>query len=490
MVLLAAMAMTFTACKKEFFNINSNPNNPESVDIKFVFPNGIQYTGYVMGNYFQLWGGIWSQYWTQGASASQYRDWDRYIQTNDEMNRPWNGLYSGALSDFNYVIDAATAAGNKNYAACAMIMKAFTMQYVTDCYGDVPYSEAFQGDKGLFTPKYDKQKDIYASIEALLLEAIKNIDTHSDLHPGAEDVLFGGDMEHWLEFANTLRLKTYLRLAYTSEAARCKDSVSAMFGRGDAMLGVDVKITYPGAQYQANPLNTTISALGDFNLIASSTTIDSMTSMNDPRMTVFYKKATTGAAAGQYFGFPQGAAFQYPPPTPQHTNYSLPSNAVGGGQNQAAGKTAPVYLLSAAESYFLQAEAYARGWATGSDGQSEYESGIELSFTQWGLTPSSANTYIADPRVAYPTGGSAEQKLEAIITQKWYAFCSNQGIEAWTEHRRTGYPAFLKPSKSSVLGAGEFPARFVYPSDELTRNPNASAAGTFNVDDKVWWDQN
>ena len=81
--LALAAGLTVTSCKKDFFDINKNPNNPENVDIKFVFPNAIQYTGYVMGNYYQIWGGIWSQYWAQGPTASQYVSWDRYIQSNN-----------------------------------------------------------------------------------------------------------------------------------------------------------------------------------------------------------------------------------------------------------------------------------------------------------------------------------------------------------------------------------------------------------------------
>lgn len=489
LILTVLLGVTFTSCKKDFFDINKNPNNPTEVDIKFVLPNAINYTGYVMGNYFQIWGGLWSQYWTQGASASQYRSWDRYIQSNDEMDRPWSQLYSGALSDFDYVEKEALAQGNNNYAACAKIMKAYVYQYVTDVWGDVPFSEALKG-ADVLKPKYDKQKDVYGGIEKLLVDALKLIDIHSDKHPGAEDVLFGGDMEIWQSFANTLRLKTYLRLAYTSEATRCKDSVSNMFARGDAFLDYDVKIGYQSASFQANPLNTTISALGDFNLVASSTVIDSLVSMNDPRIDAWFKPASTGLAAGQYQGLAQGAAYQYPPPTPNHTNYSLPTTAVGGGQNLDAGKIAPVYLMSVAESYFLQAEAYARGWAAGGDGKGEYEYAVESSFTQWGLSPGDASTYLGDNRAAYPSGGSMEDKIKAIVTQKWYAFCESQGVEAWTEHRRTGYPSFLKTSKSSVYSTGIFPGRFVYCTDELTTNPNATAVPNQEVKDKVWWDQN
>ena len=492
LALVAIGGMTITSCKKDFFDINNNPNDPETADIVFVLPNAQNYTAYVMGNYFQIWGGLWSQYWTQGPTASQYESWDRYLQTNTETDRPWSQLYSGALSDFDYIEKTALAQGKKNYAAVAMIMKAYIHQYITDVWGDVPFSEALQGASKL-TPAYDKQRDVYKGIQELLIKAIQNIDAMSDEHPGAEDVIFGGDMEHWLEMANSIRLKCYLRLAYTAEErAAAKDSVAAMEARGDIFLSSNASVKYTGAQYMANPLNTTINALnaGDGNILASATMIDSLKSLADPRIDVWYRKATTGSFVGQHNGLAQGAGFGYPVTgSTTHTNWSLPGPAVGGGFNVAAGKTAPVYLMTVAEVDFLLAEANARGWMTGSDGKAEYEAAIRSSFTQWGLTAGAANTYLGDSRVTYPAGGSVEDKVKAIITQKWYAFCGSQSIESWTEHRRTGYPSFLLPSSSSVLGSGKFPARFVLPSVELTRNPNAAAAAK-EVEVKVWWDQN
>lgn len=487
-VILIAAATFSTSCNKESFDINQNPNSPEKVDITFVFPNAVQYTGYIMGNYFQIWGGLWSQYWTQGPTAGQYKAWDRYEQTSTDINRPWSQMYAGALSDFDYVQTEALAQGNNNYAACAMIMKAYCFQYMTDVWGDIPFSQALQGANKL-TPAYDKQEDVYKGIEKMLLDAKALIDLNSDKHPGTEDVMFGGDMHHWLELANTLRLKVYLRQAYTSEAARCKDSVMAMTTRGDEFLTVDATIGYSGAQGMKNPLNTTISALGDFNLLASATVIDSMSSMNDPRMSVLFKTASTGTAKGQFVGLTQGSGQDYPTTSSTaHTNWSLPGAAVGGGQNQSDGAAANVYLITYAETYFMLAEACARGWATG-DGAAEYDEAVAGSFSQWGLAAADVTAYLSDSRAAYPTSGSAADKLKAIITQKWYSFCGSQNIEAWIEHRRTGYPDFFKTSASSNLGAGIFPARFVLPSDELTRNPNAGAAAKL-ITDKVWWDQN
>ena len=144
--------------------------------------------------------------------------------------------------------------------------------------------------------------------------------------------------------------------------------------------------------------------------------------------------------------------------------------------------------MTYSETYYLLAEACARGWAIGA-GSVEYDEAVNGSFSQWGLAPADVVTYLQDSRAAYPKSGSQADKLKSIITQKWYSFCGSQNIEAWIEHRRTGYPDFFKSSVSSTLGTGIFPARFVLPSDELTRNPKAAAISK-TITDKVWWDQN
>ena len=245
-------------------------------------------------------------------------------------------------------------------------------------------------------------------------------------------------------------------------------------------------------QYNANPLNTTIKALSVANLVASKSILDSLSARADKRIDKFFAKATTGSASGTHNGLKQGSGEGLPnPATLTHTNYSLPSYNVGGAGGEGAagaaptGKTAPVVLMSAEESFLLQAEADLR-FEGGVDAKAYYEAGIKAGFARWGFTAADATAYIA-ASAAFPATGTMSQKAEKIATEKWYSMCGTQGFEAWTEFRRTKYPSFLATSASSQLGAGNFPARFVYPSVEATRNPNMPANKTITT--KVWWDQ-
>ena len=167
----------------------------------------------------------------------------------------------------------------------------------------------------------------------------------------------------------------------------------------------------------------------------------------------------------------------------------MPSYNVGGtggeGTSTPTGKTAPVVLMSAEESFMLQAEADLR-FEGGVDAKAYYEGGIKAGFARWGLLAADATAYIAGVG-AYPATGTTAQKAEKIATEKWYSMCGTQGFEAWTEFRRTKYPSFLATSQSSQLTTGAFPSRFVYPSVEATRNPKMPQGKTLTS--KVWWDQ-
>ena len=182
--------------------------------------------------------------------------------------------------------------------------------------------------------------------------------------------------------------------------------------------------------------------------------------------------------------------------------FSIPNVYVAGDANNTASANAPVNFKTSYESLFLQAEAAARTWGTGND-SALYMAGLAASFNYYSTAlvaqtgadgPTAYDSYVngdvpnaIPPAVwaAYPTTGSLASKLQFIITQKWFSMCGNQGFEAWTEYRRTGYPDFMVHSPNSLIGAA-FPKRFMYPTSESTRN--SAFPGVQPVTAKVWWD--
>lgn len=474
---IIVIAYSGTGCKKDFLDVNSNPNNPEKVDIKYALPSAQAYIGYTMGNQMHVVSGMWVQYWAQGPNASQYKDEDSYLYKTSDADRPWTQLYAGALSDLDFVYKQGLIEKKNNYAAIALFMKAYTFQVVTDAWGDAPFSEAL--DPKNLSPKYDKQADIYAGIDKMIDEGISLIDPAGET-PSINDIVYSGDMDLWLKFANTLKLKIYLRQVYKNPSISSKitDLMASATFLDD---GESAIVSYTDSKLSQNPLYTTVSALGvDYNILASATSINLLDTIPDPRIEDFYYPNDN---AGVFSGIVQGNGRELPAPQ-SNGNFSYINE-------QVIGAVAPVILMSSWESYFLQAEANARGFGAG-DGQAEYETGIELSWanfaTSSALIASDLPTYLLHPQVDYTLAAGTEDKVALIITQKWIAMNGTQNFEAWTEYRRTDYPSFFETSTTSILSPGQFPKRFLWPDAEITTNPNVPSGNV--VTTKVWWDVN
>jgi len=473
-----------SSCKKDFLDVNVDPNNPTKAAINLVLPTAQGYAAYNMGNPYQILAGFWAQYWTQGPTGSQFIAYDQYSINSGSFDRQWINMYAGPLNDLKYIIDEATAQGNKNYAAIGKIMQAYLFQVMTDLHGDIPFSEALKGGAGIIAPKYDSQQEVYDGLIQLVNDGLALIDENSPLHPGADDLIYHGDMHEWTKFANTLKLKIYLRQAYVRPQV-AQAGIQAMYAAGAEFIdqGDEASLQFSNTQFNQHPLFAHINSLGEFNILASNTALNRMLTLNDPRVDIVYKRATAAPNTGNHVGILQGNGKNLPNPASLNDRqFSKPGAAVGG----PGGAAARVIFMSEAESYFLQAEAVVRGWGTG-DAEQLYYDGIALSFLSWGLTIAQFNTYAAQAAIDYPTAGTAEQKIKAILTQKWTAMTGSQNVEAWTEWRRTGYPDIFTISASTNIG-NAFPARLLYPDSEVTSNPNTPPQKT--VTDKVWWDVN
>ena len=100
------------------------------------------------------------------------------------------------------------------------------------------------------------------------------------------------------------------------------------------------------------------------------------------------------------------------------------------------------------------------------------------------------------------SGGDFEKSLEQIITQKWIANFPN-GMESWTEYRRTGYPKLMPMAANAsggIVNDAEGARRMPYPTDEYRENRESveAAVATLTQESKtkrgdtmathVWWD--
>lgn len=475
---VVVLSTMFIGCNTDLdINIDPDRLDPNKASLSAQLPAGI--TGIVgpEGASLAIIGGMWSQYWTQSNAANQYKDIDAYTIGTADYNYAWNAMYDG-LGDLRNVQRKALKEGNWNYYLISTTLIVQASQVMTDYYGAIPYSEA--NNSSILSPKFNTGEEVYDLMISDLNDALSKdlSDSFGEL-PGNDDYIYKGDMAKWTKFANTLKLKIYMRQTNSPKAASSAAAITQMLNENTAFLTEDAAMTqFVDEINNSNPLyEYNNRALNSSTNLRMSNTIGSWFAANsDTRRNAYY-------LAGN--GLNQGDANN---PAGQGTFAVVKLSA-----------TTPVFLMSAEESLFLQAEAMLR--YKGDAGAKElYDAGVVKNFSRYTLDGS---TFVAASGVyEYPTAGTLEQKLEAIIVQKWAASFPGNGFEAFFEKNRTGYPKTspvysdntlyvpgqIVYSKSGATEAGKFPKRIVYPLSE--RNSNSNAPSIVPITTPVWWATN
>ncbi|MEJ7646260.1 MAG: SusD/RagB family nutrient-binding outer membrane lipoprotein [Chryseolinea sp.] len=470
------------SCEKSLEELNIDPNNPAKVSVQLALPAGTVSVAGITGGRFAVIGGIWSQFYTQNNASNQYKDIDAFYYTPSDFAATWQEMYAGGLNDLQYVRREASKTGDWNFYLIATTMQVYAFQNFTDVFGDIPFSEALRGDQGISEPVYETSQAIYDSLITRLDVALsKDFTASTNTNAGPADFVFGGDMEKWIHFANTLKLKIYLRYAEVNPS-KAQAGIAALNTSGVEFLSEDAALAvFEDAASKSNPffeqdkrtLNTTQ------NLKASRTLFDLLDQSGDQRKFEIYN----AAEAGGYKAMNQG-------------DFNAPTTVLAPLTISTAKVDAldPVYLISEAESYFLQAEAVERGWGTG-DAEALYEMGVTASFEQTGYGDDAADLLAGEYSFDTYFGGG----LAAILMQKWIAFAgTQQGMEAFFDRMRTGYPEespvyhsdpayepglVVYPKEGTTQG--QFARRLFLPDTETSRNPNAPSQA--NLWDPMWW---
>ena len=492
MMYAVLIALTITSCKKNL-DINIDPNNPNVGQLtpRLVLPVGIAGAAGRIGGHLAILGGFWAQYYTQGTTANQYKDIDAYNVTKSwgSTNRgvDWVELYSGALNDLTFVINKSKEEQDWNYYLMGTVVRAYTLQVLVDLYDKVPYTEAFQGAANL-QPKFDDGYTVYKGLLAEIDSALnKDFSASTNTAAGTTDFIFPASdaswsINPWIMFANTLKLKMYLRMVY-AKPAEAEAGIKAMYASGAKFLDRDAKMNnFTTGANRANPFYTySVVQTNDANVKASVTFLSFLQANNDPRLDDYYYPQTNSTTA--YLGLNQG-------------DYLNPDARFNSASKVKITATDPVDFISLSESNFLQAEALERYFG-GAGAKAMYDAGVTASFARYG--DNAAPFIAAGGRYAYPTAANFEQKLEAIIVQKWASLPKSHALEAFFEKNRTGYPrtspvystdASYVPgqfvySKNGITN-GLFPKRLIFPDLETSKNANAPADEPITA--KVWWD--
>lgn len=452
---LLASVLLLSSCSESFFDVNVDPNNPADVTPALALPSGLSGSAYVLGGYYLALGGFWSQHYAQAPAASQWADWETYNLTEDDLNRQFTLLYAGALNDYEYVRKITAPEGNWKYYTIATLMQAYTFQVLADLYDKVPFTEALKGSANL-QPHYDNGTVVYDSLLARIDNSIsKDFNLSSVKTPGAEDMIFGGDITKWVKFANTLKLKMYLRYVNV-DANKYKTQIVALLNENN-FLTTDAKFAaFKAEQTGYNPFYNTFVDRLTGNINANKTLMDYLVNNTDPRRTKIFTASVTGA---NYNAVATG------------DSKNLSGKTIKDFATPTVGNVSPVYFFTKEEVLFLIAEAQAR-YGTAAAAETAFNAAVAASQTSWGVAT-------ADLK-AYPYNG-----LESILVQKWIAAANKNGIESFFDYNRTGYPNFFSESLTSTLQPGQRPKRLFFPDNE--RKTNANTPAKVALTEKVWW---
>lgn len=497
----------FSCSKDEFTKINTDQNRPSVVPtpsllvtaqkqlMDAVRSENINYRG--------------AQLFAQYFSQNIYTDPSRYQIPTSYSDNYWTAMYR-ALNNLNEIITlntdektkaiatAGTAGTNVNQIAVARILKSYAFHSLTDVFGAIPYEsygnkdssfQALKQNPDILTPKYAEQEKIYKDILNELKQASDTLMKYQSVNTfGKSDIIYAGNNLKWAKFANSLRLRLANRMKHKDPAlatAHIEDAVKKGVFTSNADNAV---FKYSSTSPNEAPLYraTVIANRKDFAV--SSTLIEVLQGKRgpftviDPRLSKYARQVEgTNTYFGQPYGLPLSAGNLFPV-----NKISLPSEVINAANYGEV-------LQEYAEVAFILSEY--NNWD-----QNTYELGVRASLEKWGVDAASITEYLANLGVA---------NQETVLTQKYLALY-NQGIEAWSEIRRTGYPLFLI-KKGDIIWTGVFngnpvtyrfepevgaaiPSRLVYPLKEQSTNKlnyqdALSVQGDDLISTKLWWNK-
>lgn len=509
-ILIPIVAMLTVSCKK-FLDINTDPNNPTSIEVSKLLPT----TQRTLGDAFSMDeqnGGLSEILAVYAHQMTTRESQDKYGITGVDVNIQtlWSKIFSstanpgtafpvyGVLQNLEDIIAKSTAAGNLRYVGIAKILKAYTYSVMVDVFGDLPYTEANKLKEGILHPKFDDDAAIYESLFALINSGIADLNNTTAPNskvPGADDLMYGGNVDRWIKAANTIKLKMFTQLRKTKDVAA---DVTALLNSGNLISQTNESFLVPygpnGATDDRNPGFFTYFATQRSNHV-SPWFYEIMKGYNpriftnnpDPRIKYYiYNQVNStqapregnqteyrdGAFVSIYFGSvgPDRDRSQ------QNTISLFGIYPVGGKYDDGSATVAtansgtgaaPYRLITYADRLYLEAELISSGVIAG-DARAKLSLAMAESFRQVDyvisnyvrpsqtvpvLAGSAAVTTYTNNVLAEYDAASAAKKLEIIMTQKWLSSVGS-AVDQYTDIRRTGYPVVFDPSDPTMAPGG------------------------------------
>ncbi|MEO5891720.1 MAG: SusD/RagB family nutrient-binding outer membrane lipoprotein [Ferruginibacter sp.] len=504
--LLIILSVFAVSCDKGLEDLNKNKTSPTSVDPAFLLNNAIINSSFPFKTLvFDI--GVVQQMVSPNGGVLAGANFNQ--DSRDVTTQPvWAVYYQNVIKyTKDVIVKTKDVPARSNLYNMARIYQAFSFMVLTDEYGDIPYTEAGTGysDQKLL-PKYETQEAIYTSLIQELTDAAAALNAASSTE--SADLLYSGDIAKWKKFGYSLLLRAGMRLGKV-DAAKAQTTVAAAFAGGVILSNADNAYIRQDANYN-HPIGGGLNGSEAANFYLAKPFLDQLKNTNDPRLSAIairYVGATSGngqtVASGStnpalQIGIPMGK-----------DNGTVVAQATADGlasfydysqadRRRILKTTSPVFLVTAAQTNLLLAEAKFKGWIATGTAEQYFSDGIRAHMDQ--MATYDANSAVAAAaRDTYVAGNplGAGTELQQINTQYWIASFLN-GPEAFANFRRSGFPTLTpnpygQPNNPDVPN-GTFIRRLTYPTSELSinsTNVNAAIAtqGPDKLSTRVWWDK-
>lgn len=530
LVACAASALALASCTDDFDGMNTNPYTITDGNPAYLLSHVIELTSNVSCDPYQRGENLYGQFFAHYLSnTTPTFPSDRYGYNDGwAYTALWTPFYT-SLKETRYVLNTIVPQHPEfsNIAQMMRIVTAWRAVTVTDIYGDIPYSQAGLGNDGV---PFDSQRDVYYAIFAELTEAVDALKAapEGQTAPTADqDLIFAGNVDRWVRFGNSVRLRAAMRLSYV-DADKARREGEAALASGVMTSNDDnalERVTATGSLSWGHPLYMISQWSGFVMTDDLYRALRTESTVDDPRMPMWFGETqayrawgeggSQGTAPAQWSSQPSGMTVAQIGEEARgvynnsqawglraYPNWNSHANTVAQGPGNSV-VTLPLRLMSYAEVCFLRAEAAVRGWSGAGDARANYEAGIRASIAEarQGVGESlystdNDETFISTGGIVWDDAADTEGKVRRIVTQKWVALYPD-GFEGWSEFRRTGYPALTPVQQSDDVNInpanGEFVKKIRYPDAERRDNPNATLSTLNNnqgdgMHVRVWWD--
>ena len=500
------VAVVISSCTTDYTEINTDKNAIATVgdaQLPFLFSGAI--AAVPIGDQIaeNLFSAQYAQYFANNAA---YFPSDRYTMVSDWAQGNFDPIYTRVVPQLQVILEQKDPGSAE--AALANIWWVFAFHRITDYWGPIPYFSAGQPGTSVV---YDPQDKIYDDFFKRLAAAVVILETKRSETPfGKFDLLYNGNVDKWIKFANTLRLRLAVRVSNV-DPTRAKTEGEAAFAGG-------VFTSSPGDDTYAprNSLDPNrISQMSDWNEFRMSATMESLLKgYDDPRKAEYFIPAkNTGTYEGLRNGLSEnqlGDAMNRPDAN-SHVGPRWTSLAYGGISDHLF---TPANIMCAAEAWFLRAEGALLEWDMGGTAKELYENGIRNSLIQWSITdaaviqnyinstavPTPPGDFLQSPSVANITvkfGNDINTQKEQIATQKWLALFPD-GMEAWADYRRGHYNKLYPVANSDNVDLTDPTTQWIRRitfllSEKQSNGPEVEKAvnllgGADKITTPLWWD--